>query len=76
MTTKRNVEQLSSYGKAFDHMPLKAQILQVRVMFAELRQKFGLLGTVRFLRDVFRKQKELKSKYGELVTTRFRDVPA
>lgn len=76
MTTKANVEQLPSYGKAFDHMPLQAQILQVRVAFAELRQKVGLLGMVRFVRDVHGKQQELQSKYGELVTTKFREVPA
>ena len=42
-----NVTELSSYGQAFDHMPVKAQILQIKVMFSELVKKFGVFGTYR-----------------------------
>ena len=70
------VEELSSYGKAFDHMPLKAQILQMKVMFSELIRKFGLLGTIKFTRQVYRKQNELKNRYGDLVDERFANVPS
>lgn len=70
------VEELSSYGKAFDHMPLKAQILQMKVMFSELNRKFGLLGTVGFIRQVYRKQNQLKTQYGDTVNERFADVPS
>ena len=70
------VEELSSYGSAFDHMPLKAQILQMRVMFSELRRKFGLLGTVAFIRKVLRKRNQLRRDYGEIVKERFADVPS
>ena len=31
------VEELPSYGNAFDHMPFKAQLLQMKVMLSELR---------------------------------------
>ena len=70
------VEELSSYGTAFDHMPLKAQVLQMKVMFSELNRKFGLFGTVRFIRQVYRKQKQLKKQYGDIVNERFADVPS
>jgi len=70
------VEELSSYGKAFDHMPLKAQILQLKVMFSELIRKFGLFGTVGFIRQVYRKQNQLKKQYGDIVNERFADVPS
>jgi len=69
-------EKLSSYGKAFDHMPLKAQILQMKVMFSELNRKFGLLRTVGFIRHVYRKQNQLKTLYGDTVNERFADVPS
>jgi len=70
------VEELSSYGKAFDHMPLKAQILQMKVMFSELKREFGLFGTVGFIRQVYRKQNQLKKQYGDIVNERFADVPS
>jgi len=70
------VEELSSYGIAFDHMPLKAQILQMKVMFSEVKKKFGLFGTVGFVVKVYKKQKQLKKKYGETVNRRFADVPS
>lgn len=70
------VEELSSYGTAFDHMPLKAQLLQMKVMFSEVKKKFGLFGTVGFVVKVYKKQKQLKKKYGETVNRRFADVPS
>lgn len=73
---KMKVEELSSYGTAFDHMPLKALILQLRVMFSELRRKFGLLGTFSFIWKVLRKRKQLRKDYGETVKKRFADVPS
>ena len=69
------VTQLSSYGQAFDHMPLKAQILQMKVMFSELQNKFGGLGTLRFIGKIIKTQSQLKNKYGETIKTQFADVP-
>lgn len=48
------VIELSSYGKAFDHMPLEAQILQMKVMFSELIKKYGLFGLIQFMRKLSR----------------------
>jgi len=70
------VEDLSTYGRTFDYMPRKAMIVQMKVMFSELTKKFGLFGTVGFLRKVTKKQKELKAKYGDIVNQKFADVPA
>jgi len=69
------VEELSTYGRTFDYMPRKAMIVQMRVMFSALIKKFGLFGTVGFLRKVFKKQKQLKERYSALVNQRFPDVP-
>ena len=36
-------------------MPLKAQLLQLKLTFSELKRKFGLFGTVGFIvKDVLR----------------------
>ncbi len=70
------VEELSTYENTFDYMPPKAMLVQVRVMFFELIKKFGLFGSVGFLRKVYKKQKHLKEKYGDVVNKRFADVPA
>ena len=70
------VEELSSYGSAFDHMPLKAQILQMKVVFSDLRRKFGIFGTVRFISKVFGRRSQLKREYGDIVKKRFADVPS
>jgi len=70
------VKELPTYERTFDYMPPKAQLAQVRVMFSELTKKFGIFGTVGFLRKVIKKQKQLKEKYGALVTQRFPGVPA
>ena len=70
------VNELSSYGKAFDHMPLEAQILQIKVMFSELIKKYGLFGLIQFMRKVIKTQNQLKKKYGQEMNTRFADVPA
>ena len=70
------VEELSSYGTAFDHMPLRAAILEMKVMFSRLTKKFGVFGTIGFIRQVSRKQKQLKKQYGDIVNERFADVPS
>ena len=70
------VEELSTYKRTFDYMPPKAMLVQVKVMFSELIKKFGLFGTVGFLRKVFKKQKQLKEKYGDITNRKFADVPA
>ena len=70
------VEELSSYGTAFDHMPRKAQILQLKVMFSQIRKKFGWLGIIRFIVKFQKKQKQLKMDYGDIINKRFADVPA
>lgn len=70
------VEELSSYGTAFDHMPLKAQILQMKVMFSELKREIGLFGIVGFIKQVYGKQKQLKKQYGDIVNERFAEVPS
>jgi len=70
------VEELSSYGTAFDHMPRKAQILQLKVMFSQIRKKFGWLGIIRFIVKLQKKQKQLKMDYGDIINKRFADVPA
>ncbi len=48
------VEELSSYGDSFDHMPLKAQRLQLKLTFSELKRKFGLFGTAGFIVKVYK----------------------
>jgi len=35
------VEELSTWGTAFDHMPLKAQLLQMKVMLSEINKEYG-----------------------------------
>ncbi len=70
------VEELSSYGKAFDHMPLKAQILQLKVMFFELKRKFGLFGTAGFIKQIYKKQNQLKKQYGDIINEKFAGVPS
>ena len=70
------VEELSSYGTAFDHLPLRAQLLHVKVMFTELKREIGLFGIAGFIRQVYVKQKQLKKQYGTIVNERFADVPS
>jgi len=70
------VTQLSSYGQAFDHMPIEGQILQMKVMFSALVHKFGVLGTVRFLAKVIGTRNRLKKQYGDVIKSRFSDVPS
>jgi len=57
-------------------MPLKAQILQMKVTFSKLRKKFGLFGTAGFIRKVFRKRNQLRREYSDIVNERFADVPS
>ena len=71
-----NVEDLSTYERTFDYMPRKAMFPLMRVMFSELTKKFGLFGTVGFLRKVTQKQKQLKATYSDIVNQRWPDVPA
>lgn len=70
------VENLPSYKIAFDHMPLKAVILQVFVTLRELRRRFGMFGSMRFVVRLVRKKRDLVEKYGEIVRERFTGVPA
>jgi hypothetical protein len=70
------VEELPSYGTAFDHMPLRAAILEMKVMFSELKREIGLFGIAGFIRQVYGKQKQLKKQYGDIVNERFADVPS
>lgn len=70
------VDELPTYQKTFDYMPPKAVLAQVKVIFSELIKKFGIFGTIGFLRQVIKKQKQLKEKYGDDVNKRFADVPA
>jgi hypothetical protein len=70
------VEELSSYGNSFDQMPLKAQLLQLRLMFSELKRKFGLFGNVGFIMKVYKKQNQLKKEYGDILKKSFADLPA
>jgi hypothetical protein len=76
MEKKMNVTELSSYGQAFDHMPAKAQILQMKVMFSELVKKFGVFGTFGFIAKIVRVQNQLKKKYSATIAAQFADVPA
>lgn len=69
------VEDLSSFKIAFDHMPVQAQILQLKVTLSDLRRKFGLRGTLSFLAKVLRKKRQLTKRYGVAVKSRFADVP-
>ena len=70
------VEELSSYNTAFDHLPLRAQILQMKVMSSELKSEIGLFGIARFIRQVNVKQKQLKKQYGNIINKRFAGVPS
>lgn len=70
------VEELTSYGKAFDHLPLKAQLLQAKVMFSELIKKFGLFGIVGFLRRLNKRKKCLIKQYDDTIKKDFSEVPS
>jgi len=70
------VEDLPSYKLAFDHMPLQAVLLQVLITLRELRRRFGVIGSMRFLVRLVRKKRDLVEKYGEVVQERFAGVPA
>jgi len=69
------VEQLSSYGKAFDHMPLAGQLLQAKLFLSQLKAKFGFFGMLAFLRDTLRKKRELQKKHGATIERNFATVP-
>ena len=56
------VTRLSSYGQAFDHMLIKGQILQMKVMFSVLRNNFSGLGTLRFICKSIKMQNQLSGK--------------
>jgi hypothetical protein len=70
------VEELSSYGKAFDHVPLKVQFVQAKVMFSELIKKFGLLGAIGFLLKVSKRQRQLKKDHGITLNEKFPGIPS
>jgi hypothetical protein len=65
------VEELSSYGKAFDHLPLRGQLLQARVMFSELIKKFGWFGAIRFMIRVSKIGGQLKKDHGATIRETF-----
>lgn len=69
------VEDLSTYGKAFDHFPLKAKIVQTRVMFFALCQNFGFIKTFGFLGRVSKEQKKLKAEYLDIINNKFPNLP-
>jgi len=69
------VEHLSSYGKAFDHMPLTGQLLQAKLFLSQLKAKFGFFGMLAFLRDTLRKRRELRKRHGATIERDFGTVP-
>jgi hypothetical protein len=71
MENEMKVGKLSSYGKVFDHLPLKAQLLQAKIMFSELNKKFGLFGAIGFLLKVSKRRKQLKTDHGITISENF-----
>jgi hypothetical protein len=65
------VEELSSYGKAFDHIPLRGQLVQAKVMLSELIKKFGLVGALGFMFKVSKRGKLLKKDHGTTIMENF-----
>ena len=65
------VEELSSYGKAFDHIPLRGQLVQAKVMLSELVKKFGLVGALGFMFKVSKRGKQLKKVHGRTIMENF-----
>ena len=68
------VEELSTFGKAFNYLPLKAQLVQTKVMFSELIKKFGLFGAIGFMLKVSKKQKQLKNYHDKNIKEKFPDL--
>jgi hypothetical protein len=68
------VEELSTFGKAFDYFPFKAQLVQTKVMFSELIEKFGLFGAIGFMFKVSKIQKQLKNDHGKTIKEKFPDL--
>lgn len=65
------VEELSSYGKAFDHIPLRGQLVQAKVMLSELIKKFGLVGALGFMFKVSKRGKQIKKDHGTTIMESF-----
>ena len=70
------VEELKSYGKAFDHLPLRARVVQAKVMFSELYKKFGLFGAFGFLLRVSTRKRQLKKNHGVSINGKFPELPS
>ena len=69
------VEELSSFGKAFDHMPMSGQLIQVKLFLSQLKAKFGFWGMLAFLRDALRKKRELQKEHGATIGRDYATVP-
>lgn len=69
------VEELSSFGKAFDHMPLSGQLLQAKLLLSQLKARFGFWGMLAFLRDVMGKKRALQKEHGITIGRDFATVP-
>ena len=70
------VEQLPSYGHAFDYLPLAAQLQQVKFLLVGFRKRFGVFGALRFLVRVFRVQAGLQRQFSAIISTKYPGVPA
>jgi hypothetical protein len=57
------VEELSQYGKTLSGLPEEAIKKQKSIVFQEIRQKFGLLGSLIFFIRSFFRQRALKKNY-------------
>jgi hypothetical protein len=59
------VEELSRYGKTLSGLPEEAVKKQKSIMFREIRNKFGLFGTISFLIKLLSEQRALLKNYPE-----------
>ena len=60
------IEDLSQYGKSLG-LPKKAQRKQAGIVFAALKEKFGLLGMALFWGKVLAEQRRIRRDYPDLV---------
>jgi hypothetical protein len=70
------VQELANYGKAFDHMPLKGQLLQAKSLLTGLVTRYGAFGTVSVIRATLKKRAELRMQFGGTIQRDFPTVPS
>ena len=68
------VQELASYGKAFDHMPLKGQLLQAKSLLIGLVTRYRILGTLSVIRATLKKRTELRMRFGATIQRVFATV--